>query len=135
MVTYKNRYEYPSISFESKVELDPERDDDYRVTRQEGRDGEKEKTYRVKYVDNIWTSEKLIKIETIREPTTEIIVKGTKKKVEEPPPPPPPPTIAGWASGVLGINEDLVYPFLFLSSLGILGATIAFVSYRKRNKF
>ena len=80
------RVEYKTETRTEKIEFDTENQSDDSMyegessTIQEGKDGEKEVTYKVKYVNGKEDSKELISEKTTKNPTNKIVAIGTKKK-------------------------------------------------------
>lgn len=72
--------EYESIPFDTRVEYSNSMFEGESERSQQGRDGEKEITYEVTYVDGEEESRKVVGEQVIREPVSSIIVKGTQPR-------------------------------------------------------
>ncbi|MCI8859601.1 MAG: DUF348 domain-containing protein [Lachnospiraceae bacterium] len=72
--------EYESIPFDTRVEYSDNLFEGESERSQQGRDGEKEITYEITYVDGEEESRKAVGEQVVREPVSSIIVKGTRPR-------------------------------------------------------
>lgn len=77
-VTYKEETETEKISYETEEKYSDSMDQGSREVSQQGADGEKTVTYKVKYIDGKEDSREKIKEEVTKEPVKEIVTVGTK---------------------------------------------------------
>ena len=72
-----------TIEYTTKIEKDPTLKQGERRTKQQGKDGEKEVVYEIRYKDGVAISEKIISENITKTPVDEIILVGTKVEQQD----------------------------------------------------
>lgn len=79
-VSVKELVEKEKVPFETVVEYSDDMYSDETVEKTPGKEGEKEVTYQVTYVDGREDNRKSVKESIIKEPVSQVVVKGTKSR-------------------------------------------------------
>lgn len=77
-VVYKTKTKTVKTEYDTKTEYDDSMYEDQKKVKVKGVKGKVKKEYKNTYIDGELTKSKLIKTEVIKEPVTEVIVRGTK---------------------------------------------------------
>lgn len=79
-VAYKNKTKTLKTEYDTKVEYDDSMYEDQKKVKVKGVKGKTRKEYKNTYIDGELAESELIKTEVIKEPVTEVIVRGTKTR-------------------------------------------------------
>lgn len=123
-VTYEEDVRYGSgdVPYITEIKLDDNMYEGERRIIQQGMNGSKVRTYKIKYVDSVKSSEELMKVAVFMEPQKEIIAKGTKKDDRWP--------VASSASDSnVDVNSDTIVGILFVTVL-VFGIGIGLLKAR-----